>query len=233
VFFPSLVQGLLAPKDLIRALILAYATPLDVLIIARGGGAEEDLSAFNDESLVRKVAESPIPTIAAIGHEINLSLVDLVADKRVSTPTGAAELAVRDKQEIYQDLNLAYDRLTLAVTSYVQGLKKSLQTFQARPVLVSPLAMYAVKQEQASQLRARLIQAMTMLYQQRTSTTLRLKASLAALSPYAVIQRGYALATTASGKVVHSIQDVAIGEVITTQLKDGTITSEVKKKGGS
>jgi exodeoxyribonuclease VII large subunit len=233
VFFPSLVQGLLAPKDLIRALTLAYATPLDVLIIARGGGAEEDLSAFNDESLVRKVAESPIPTIAAIGHEINLSLVDLVADKRVSTPTGAAELAVRDKQEIYQDLNLAYDRLTLAVTSYVQGLKKSLQTFQARPVLVSPLAMYAVKQEQASQLRARLHQAMTMLYQQRTSTTLRLKASLAALSPYAVIQRGYALATTASGKVVHSIQDVAIGEVITTQLKDGTITSEVKKKGGS
>jgi exodeoxyribonuclease VII large subunit len=113
VFFPSLVQGLLAPKDLMRALTLAYAYPLDVLIIARGGVAEEDLSAFNDEALVRKVALSPMPTIAAIGHEINLSLVDLVADKRVSTPTGAAELAVPNYLDILQKHQITISQYVL------------------------------------------------------------------------------------------------------------------------
>lgn len=230
-FFPSLVQGPLAAKDLIRALNLAYHTPIDVLIIARGGGAEEDLSAFNDEALVRHVALAPMPTIAAIGHEINLSLVDLVADKRASTPTGAAELAVRDKEELYQDLASSFERLQLALTSQVKSLRQSLHTLKARPVLVSPLAMYQLQHVQMMQLRQRLNQAITNLFQQRNATYLRLKASVEALSPYAVIARGYALTTNAQGKVIHTLKDVGIGELITTQLKDGTFTSEVKKKG--
>jgi exodeoxyribonuclease VII large subunit len=103
-FFPSLVQGPNAPAALIQALNRAYAYPIQVLILARGGGAEEDLSAFNDELVVRKVALSPMPTVAAIGHEINWSLVDLVADLRVSTPTAAAERVAMDYRDLLENV---------------------------------------------------------------------------------------------------------------------------------
>ena len=231
IFFPSLVQGPLAPKDLIRALTLAYQTTMDVLIIARGGGAEEDLSAFNDEVLVRKVALSPMPTIAAIGHEINLSLVDLVADKRVSTPTGAAELAVPNREDIYQDLTTYFERALTAIRGQLTLLKKQWTGWKERPVLQSPLAMYEGQKEKLVNMTTRLQQAMMMQVQKQQALVQRYQASLHALSPYAVIERGYALTTTQSGQVVHSLKDVAVGDVITTQLKDGTFTSEVKKKG--
>ncbi len=231
IFFPSLVQGLLAPKDLIRALNLAYQTPLDVLIIARGGGAEEDLSAFNDEALVRKVALSPVPTIAAIGHEINLSLVDLVADKRVSTPTGAAEIAVPNKEDMYQDIHTSLERALQAMQTRIQLLKKQLHAFQERPVLVTPLAMYTLQKENLKNFQSRLQQAIQTLLQNQMAKANQFRASLNALSPYAVIDRGYALTTLANGEVVHSLKEVNIGDLITTQLKDGTFTSEVKKKG--
>jgi exodeoxyribonuclease VII large subunit len=231
IFFPSLVQGLLAPKDLIRALNIAYQTPLDVLIIARGGGAEEDLSAFNDETLVRKVALSPVPTIAAIGHEINLSLVDLVADKRVSTPTGAAELAVPNKEDMYQDIHTSLERAFQAMQTRIQFLMKQLHAFQERPVLVTPLAMYNLQKENLKNFQTRLQQAIKTLLQNQQAKANQFRASLNALSPYAVIDRGYALTTLANGEVVHSLKEVNIGDLITTQLKDGTFTSEVKKKG--
>ncbi len=231
IFFPSLVQGLLAPKDLMRALNLAYQTPLDVLIIARGGGAEEDLSAFNDEALVRKVALSPVPTIAAIGHEINLSLVDLVADKRVSTPTGAAEIAVPNQQDLYQDIHTSLERSLQAIRSRMQLLSKQLHGFQERPVLVSPLAMYDLQKESLKNYQNRLQQAIKALLQNHQAKAQQYRASLNALSPYAVIDRGYALTTLANGEVVHSLKEIKVGDLITTQLKDGTFTSEVKKKG--
>jgi exodeoxyribonuclease VII large subunit len=231
VFFPSLVQGLLAPKDLMRALTLAYAYPLDVLIIARGGGAEEDLSAFNDETLVRKVAVSPIPTIAAIGHEINLSLVDLVADKRVSTPTGAAELAVPNFLDILQDMNNLFERGWNAIRAQLTLLRKQHVAFQQRPVLGSPIAMVTLKQEKLTQTQLRMGQVMKLILQRFQARIMQANASLAALSPYAVIDRGYALTSTASGRVIHTLKDINIGDVIVTQLKDGTFTSEVKKKG--
>jgi len=231
IFFPSLVQGLLAPKDLMRALNLAYQTPLDVLIIARGGGAEEDLSAFNDEALVRKVALSPVPTIAAIGHEINLSLVDLVADKRVSTPTGAAEIAVPNQQDLYQDIHTSLERALQAIRSRIQLLSKQLHSFQERPVLVSPLAMYDLQKESLKNYQNRLQQAIKSLLQNHQAKAQQYRASLNALSPYAVIDRGYALTTLANGEVVHSLKEIKVGDLITTQLKDGTFTSEVKKKG--
>jgi len=231
IFFPSLVQGLLAPKDLIRALNLAYQTSLDVLIIARGGGAEEDLSAFNDEALVRKVALSPVPTIAAIGHEINLSLVDLVADKRVSTPTGAAEIAVPNKEDMYQDIHTSLERALQAMQTRIQLLKKQLHAFQERPVLVTPLAMYTLQKENLKNFQSRLQQAIKTLLQNQQAKANQFRASLNALSPFAVIDRGYALTTLANGEVVHSLKEVNIGDLITTQLKDGTFTSEVKKKG--
>ena len=105
--FPSLVQGEQAPKELLKAFYKSQEYDLDTLIIGRGGGASEDLSAFNDETLVRAIASSKMPVIAAVGHEIDSTLVDFVADKRASTPTGAAELATVDRREIENELENA------------------------------------------------------------------------------------------------------------------------------
>ena len=231
IFFPSLVQGPLAPKDLMRALALAYQADIDVLILARGGGAEEDLSAFNDEALVRYVSQSPVPTIAAIGHEINLSLVDLVADRRASTPTGAAELAVKDKTDIYQDVALSFDRVVYAMKANLASLQKQMLMWQQRPVLQSPLAMAQVQQERLANLTTRLGQAIKLHLQFSQQQLGKLTASLKALSPFAVIQRGYSLTATASGNIVYSIHDVQAGEELMTQLSDGVLASTVKKKG--
>ena len=231
VFFPSLVQGSQAPLDLIRALNLAYQANLDVLISARGGGAEEDLSAFNDETLVRHVATAPIPTIAAIGHEINLSLVDLVADLRASTPTAAAELAVPDQQEIKQRLLILSERLLQGMTTQVQSFRQRLRTWQLRPVLIDPFTMYHQWAKDLKQLQNALKQALTFSLKVKVQEVQRLNDTLSALSPKAVLNRGYHLSMKQDGTVITSISEINMDETMSTMMKDGTIESIVKKKG--
>ena len=128
VVFPSLVQGAEAPKDLLRALSLAQKEDLDILIIGRGGGSSEDLSAFNDEALVRALSKSRCPTISAVGHEIDVSLTDYVADLRVSTPTGAAIAAVPDKNVVREQLDASLERLIASVSTRINRSKDNLSS---------------------------------------------------------------------------------------------------------
>jgi len=141
-FFPSLVQGKQAPEDILRALSLAYTYPLDVVIIGRGGGSEEDLSAFNDEMVVRHIATSPIPTIGAIGHEINTTLADLVCDKRASTPTGAAEMATRDKADINYEIGMLYKQLSDELVNRVTSLRTELDYLKGKSIFKDPKTIY-------------------------------------------------------------------------------------------
>ncbi len=231
VFFPSLVQGNQAPQDLMRALNLAYQANLDVLIIARGGGAEEDLSAFNDEALVRHVAVSPIPTIAAIGHEINLSLVDLTADVRASTPTAAAELAVPDQEAIKQRLVMLEARIEQAISNQVQSYRERLRTWKLRPVLIDPFIVFHQWGKDLKKLDKALLQAWTLSMQGKTQEVKRLKETLLALSPKAVLNRGYHLSMKKDGTLITSIEALEVDETMTTMMQDGTIESIVKKKG--
>ena len=117
--FPSLVQGEQAPSELLKAFEESQKYDLDTLIIGRGGGASDDLSAFNDEKLVRAVSNSKMPIIAAVGHEIDMTLIDYVADKRASTPTGAAELATIDRREIQKEFDYSLLTMEQAITSLV------------------------------------------------------------------------------------------------------------------
>jgi exodeoxyribonuclease VII large subunit len=231
VFIPSLVQGVNAVEDLKRALNTAYKiNELDVLIIARGGGAEEDLSAFNDEALVRLVAISPIPTIAAIGHEINLTLVDLVADKRSSTPTGAAEFAVMDKYDLLQTLHQYQQQALQLVQAGLKQSKLRLSYSTSRKVINDPRAIYETLLKDVAYYKNRMVIAINNSQERYRSTLLQYQQSLKALSPYAVFDRGYALPLNEAGKPITSIKDIAPGELMKTQMKDGIITSIVKGK---
>ena len=179
---------------------------LDTLIIGRGGGASEDLSAFNDEKLVRAIADSKMPVIAAVGHEIDVTLVDYVADKRASTPTGAAELATVDIREIQQKFQYDLDIMKDALTSQVEDMKNDVSS---------------LKEEMSDAIKDKI-----------DYLTRELKAKkdqLEALNPKSILDRGYGIITNQEGKVIQSIRDVKAGQEITTSMKDGTIISKVEK----
>ena len=201
--FYSAVQGDNAAKELLNAFNIAQSYPLDTLLIGRGGGSSEDLSAFNDETLVRAVANSRMPVIACVGHEIDTTLVDYVADKRASTPTGAAELATIDQREIIEHLNYALADMEQALNDRLNEMNEDLSSLKEDLRIAT---LNVIKQQ--SQLLA------------------HKQATLEALNPESVINRGYSLTVDENGRPV-KIDTVKKGNKIKTILKDGTIYSEV------
>ena len=201
--FYSAVQGDNAAKELLNAFNIAQTYPLDTLLIGRGGGASEDLSAFNDEALVRAIAGSKMPVIACIGHEIDSTLVDFVADKRASTPTGAAELATVDQREIIQHLAYAVNDMEEAIKNRLDKMEEDLSSYKED-----------------------LNNSLLNLVKQQSQLLVHKKATLEALNPNNVINRGYSLTVDEEGHTV-DIKSVKKGQTIKTILKDGTISSTV------
>ena len=201
--FYSAVQGDNAAKELLNAFNVAQTYPLDTLLIGRGGGSSEDLSAFNDETLVRAIASSKMPVIACVGHEIDTTLVDYVADKRASTPTGAAELATIDQREILEHLLYAQNDMEEALKNRLKEMNEDLSSL--KDSLHSNIL--------------NLIRHQALLLDHK-------KATLEALNPENVINRGYSLTVDENGHPVN-IKNIKKGNIIKTILKDGVINSEV------
>ena len=204
--FPSSVQGEAAPRELLRAFLKSQEYELDTLIIGRGGGASEDLSAFNDETLVRAIATSKMPVIAAVGHEIDITLVDYVADKRASTPTAAAELATVDMREIQQKFQDSLDDMKQAIIEIVEEQKEDVSSL-------------------CEDLENAIRDKIDYLKQEINNRDKQLEA----LNPRRVLSRGYSISQDESGKVVTSIKDIKPGQKVITTVNDGTIHSTVDK----
>ena len=228
--FPSLVQGKDAPKELLKALRRAETTEIDILIIARGGGSNEDLSAFNDEALARELYACTIPCISAVGHEIDTTLIDYVSDLRVSTPTGAAEAATPDQQEIRAVLLGAEDALNTAMKNLLSKKKDQLNSLSARPFFKNPSSNYAKAKEEVQQLSKRLEMSLGHLLEMSRNQVRSLSSRLDALNPRNVISRGYSMTTDERGNIVTSVKQIAEGDTLKSVLKDGTITSKVTSK---
>lgn len=204
--FPSAVQGESAPKELLKAFLKSQEYDLDTLIIGRGGGASEDLSAFNDETLVRAIATSKMPVIAAVGHEIDTTLVDYVADKRASTPTGAAELATVDMREIQQKFQYCLDTMKDSIKEIVEEEKEQLAS---------------LCEELENSIREKIDNLKQDLKNKEKQ--------LDALNPMGVLKRGYSISEDENGSVIKSVADVKKGQNIKTIVQDGTIYSTVEK----
>ncbi|MCF0113334.1 MAG: exodeoxyribonuclease VII large subunit, partial [Bacilli bacterium] len=230
LLFPSLVQGEGAPKALIQAFKKAQDAGLDTLIIGRGGGSSEDLGAFNDEALVREVATSHCPVISAVGHEIDVTLLDYVADLRVSTPTGAAVAATPDQNEIRQGIDSMEERLQKALEARLGHIRVKLDLISQRSFFLRPEAVYEPAKEKVTKASEHLMLGTKAQLDRKTSQLSVLSGKLSTLNPYAVLSRGYGITQTSSGKVLTSVQDVGEGEQIQTRLKDGMITATVLKK---
>lgn len=228
--FPSLVQGEEAPKALLEALKKAKESDIDTLIIGRGGGSSEDLSAFNDESLVREASKFPVPIISAVGHEVDFTLIDYVADARASTPTGAAELATVDKREIYEFINNKEIELDEIIADVISNLNHKVELLKKNSFFENPSVMYEKSLIEISNTSKRLDSFMNHIIELAKEKVASTKKQLSSLSLDNTLQRGFAIIQDANGKIVTDIKDVEINQMVKTKLKGGVMTTKVINK---
>ena len=204
--FYSAVQGVDAPKELLNAFNKSQEYDLDTLIIGRGGGASEDLSAFNDETLVRAVATSKMPVISAVGHEIDYTLLDYVADVRVSTPTGAAEHATVDIHDIEQSMDHNLELMKDGIVSMIEEIR-----------------------EDFDKVKDNLNQSLSNMIKNYKLMVTAKEKELNALNPQEILKRGYSITYSKDGKIIKNSGDVTKGEEIVTLLGNGKIKSKVEE----
>ena len=230
LIFPSLVQGADAPKSLLEALKKAKESNIDTLIIGRGGGASEDLSAFNDETLVREAAKFPVPIISAVGHEIDFTLIDYVADARASTPTGAAELATIDKREIYELLANKEVELDEKITDVISNYSHKLELLKKNSFFENPKVMYEKTLLEVENTSKRLDSFMNHVLEMKKEQIASFSKQLKSLSIDNTLQRGFSIMENEQGKIISNIKDVEINQMVKTRIHGGVLTSRVIQK---
>lgn len=227
--FPCLVQGEAAPPTVIAGLAYFNAATdwrADLLIVARGGGSFEDLFCFNDESLVRAVAASQIPTISAVGHETDFTLCDFAADVRAGTPSIAAEIAVPVLADLQAQLATFGGQLAHALRGLGEFYAQRVD--QLSDGLGASLTLALARAEhRLGALTPRLQPALTLCLQRAVARFEKAEAKLAAYSPYGVLERGYSLTTAADGAVVKDAAALKAGDTLVTRFAKGRATSVV------
>lgn len=229
VFCHSAVQGERAPIELVAALQRLAAwrdtdgSPVDVVIVGRGGGAPEELACFNDERLARAIFAAPWPVISAVGHETDFTICDFVADHRAPTPSAAAELVSPDLAALRLDLADLLARGRITVEQALDAAALDLRRTRDRLMAHSPLTRIARDRQatldQSDRARLALERHLRSLAEQLAGRRLQ----LAALSPRATLGRGYSIVSTAGGEVVRSAANVTVGDGLAIELADGTI----------
>lgn len=230
VIVPVPVQGDGAGARIAAGIGLLGGIPrVDVAIAGRGGGSLEDLWAFNEEIVARAIAASPVPIISAVGHEIDITIADLVADRRALTPSEAGEIVVPDDCELLVGLQHAQDRMTALLRERVAAGLARLEAFSGRRPFARPIDSLRQRAERLDDLERRMKSEVRQRHSAAAARVSAAAAALDALSPLRVLQRGYSLTMSAdNGVVIRSIQATAPGDCMVTRLSDGTITSRVE-----
>jgi exodeoxyribonuclease VII large subunit len=278
VLSSAVVQGAEAPASIAAALgALARFGECDVVIVGRGGGAAEDLAAFNDERVVRAVAEFPVPVVSAVGHEVDFTLCDLAADRRAATPTAAAELVVPVREDLLDELSTLASRLHAAAARTVKNKRHRIGDVSGR--LRDPRLLVASARQRADEAAVRLERALVQTgarsaarwrlarerlletgraycadllrriealdqraaqsFAQRRdgekSRLMALGATLDALSPLAVLDRGYGLVSRVGAGFVRSAEEISVGDLLDLRFRRGRAQARVTatEKGGS
>lgn len=250
ILFPSLVQGASAAPEIVKQIKKAQEYDLDVLIVGRGGGSIEDLWCFNDEEVARAIYECKIPVISAVGHEIDFTIADYVADLRAPTPTGAAEMAVANQTDFYNYMRQINLRLNKSMQNYIKNNRERLDTLKNSYILKNPISMYQIKEQKFDTLYEKLCLVMKNLIQnEKTSLQnkidkipiltkhllernqnqyVSLLNKLEILNPLLTIKRGYSI-TKKDDKVITSVKDLKKDDTLQIQLQDGSVLADVEK----
>ena len=231
ILFPSLVQGSEAPAELVKGIeYFNIMNSVDVIIIGRGGGSIEDLWAFNDEGVARAVFKSSIPVISAVGHEIDYTICDFVADVRAATPSHAAELATPDISEIIYRLNSFQERALDAIKDNISSYRALLDSLSSSRVFTKPLTMLDVPNLKLANLTEKLTSTVTDSLGEKRKRFISVNSKLMALNPMAVLSRGYGAVFDEKSNVIKSIKDINENDKITVKLSDGDILATVTER---
>lgn len=249
--FPCLVQGENAPKDIVSKIKQADNYNMDVLIVGRGGGSFEDLNCFNDEEVARTIFNAKTPIISAVGHEIDFTIADYVADFRAPTPTGAAEVAVPNKVDLKHSLNQYSIRINEAIYKKVNYLKLYMDSIKNSFVLKNPNIMFENKQQTLDLLNEKLSRLIKEkiennktklfqfknhyilnnpenLYKEKKVELNNIIEKLKLVNPLNILNRGYTL-TYVDDKVITSSKKIKKGNTIKTKFNDGYVISKVEE----
>ena len=218
--YPVLVQGPDAAESIVRGLKY-FDGKVDTVITGRGGGSIEDLWAFNEEIVARAIYEMKTPVISAVGHETDFTIADFVADRRVPTPSAAAEIAVPSSAELSKFLKIVDARLSTALINKVGNSKKDFENLKNRDVLKNPLAVFDIKRMVIDSCQTRLDKAYSEKMTFLRERFLKAFFKLDALHPLKILNRGYSMATNETGIPVSSVGKIKKGEKIILSFSDG------------
>lgn len=249
ILFPALVQGEMAADDIVKQIKLSDSYNLDTLIVGRGGGSIEDLWPFNEEIVARAIYDCKTPVISAVGHEIDFTIADFVADLRAPTPTGAAEMAVPQYSDIINYLGQLNIRANSAINNKIKNYRQKLNSIQNRNIFKNPMVIYQAKEMVFDALFERLKFSIKNIFNDREKRLLTIKNSyvlknpyqlldkkankylqivskLETLSPIKTLQRGYTF-TKKDGKVVTSLKNVKKDDILDIEFTDGMVKTKV------
>ena len=249
ILFPSLVQGKDAAPDIVKNIKLADTYNLDTLIVGRGGGSIEDLWAFNEEIVARAIYEANTPIISAVGHEIDFTISDFVADIRAATPTGAAEIAVPNKYDLIKLIDQLTIRASKNITDKINYNKSYLKKTMDSYILKSPMSIYEIKEEKLSNYIERgnnvilnllssnkfklnniidsyIFITPSKIFENKSNNYNNLINKLDVLNPLNTLKRGYSI-TKINNKVVTNINEIKANNIINVTLENGNMNAKV------
>lgn len=226
ILFPSLVQGPGAAEDIVKNIKKAHEYELDVLIIGRGGGSIEDLWPFNEEIVARAIYESKIPTISAVGHEIDYTIADFVADMRAPTPTGAAEMAVPNIVDLLKHINQLSIRLNEGVFKKINYQKLYLDSIKGSFVLKNPTIMFESKKQKLDTLLDNLEKNMEHRLEVNNILLNNIIDNLRMLNPIEVLKRGYSIVSK-NNVSIKNVNNLSIKDKVDIRLSNGSLTATI------
>lgn len=229
ILLPVRVQGVEAPAEIAGAIRYANEFQVaDLIITGRGGGSLEDLWAFNDERVARAIYASRIPVISAVGHEPDVTISDYVADRRASTPSNAAEIAVPDWHEMQDGLQNYEIRSRQAMEKMLKSLAQRLDALKSKRVLTDPGVYLDNRRMDLDRARDRLLSASERQLAAKRQSFVKLGAALDAMSPLRVLSRGYTVSSNADGTILKSVKDLQPGQELSVRFLDGTADCRVE-----
>ena len=249
ILFPALVQGTGAKESIVKQLNKAQEYDLDVIICGRGGGSIEDLWAFNEEIVARAIYNSKIPVISAVGHEIDFTIADYVADLRAPTPTGAAEMAVPNLVDLKSLIEQYKIRANEAVTNIIKKNRIKLESLQNSFVLKNPLSLYEIKEQKLDSyidylnqymanklnhaklmyekvINNKILKSPQSMFDKRKHQYQLLLKTIEVLNPMKLLSSGYSIVKS-NGKVIKNSRDVNLDDVVDIELSEGKLKCSV------
>ena len=203
---------------------------VDVIIVGRGGGSLEDLWPFNEEIVARAIYDSEIPVVSAVGHEVDYTISDFVADLRAATPSAAAELIIPLREEFMARINEYRSRLYLAMKTKIDSLDGSIAALRNAYVLRAPINVFLRKRQEVDDLIKKAVSGMDRLMELKQGSLASAAGKLRILSPLAILERGYSI-TFSGRKVVRKARQLKTGDFLRTRFTDGCVTSRVERAG--